>query len=166
MSGTVVGKQLNFGYPGTISRSVDAIVINRLSKGEITFGEPVVLNADNSISKFGESNVADDFVGVAVREVKQATEYATGKASYLDKERTDALVRGSVCVKINAGTATAGGKLHIRIKENSAIPDGVIGGFEAEADGLNTVELKGVRFTCGKIDSNKVAEITILERRI
>lgn len=166
MSGAVIGKELNFGYPGNVSRSIDAIITNRPSKGDIPFGTPVVLNGDNTVSSFNESNTSEDFVGIAIREVKQAINYNTSASGYLDKERTDVIVRGSVCIEVNNGTSAAGGKVYIRIKENPALPKGFVGGFEAEPDGLNTVELKGVRFTSGRVDANKVAEITILDRKM
>lgn len=164
MPGAVIGKQLNYGYVGSISRSIDAVVTNKLSKGKIPFGAPVVLNSDNTYSVFGETNTAADFVGIAVREVKQSTNYNSGTTEYEDKERTDVLSRGSICIKVNLGTPTANGKVYIRISKNDANPDGIVGGFEAEADDTHTIELSNVRFTTGKLDSNKVAEVTILSR--
>lgn len=164
MPGSTVGKKMNNGYPGGVSRNIDAIITNKISKGEIPFGAPVVLNADNSYSAFGKTNTAADFVGISVREVKQAINYNTSSSGYLDKERTDALNRGYICIKVNNGKPSPNGKVYIRIKENVSITDGVIGGFEAEADGTNTIELPNVRFTTGELDSNKVAEITILNR--
>lgn len=164
MPGSVIGKRLNYGYEGNVSRSIDAIITNKLSSGAIPFGHAVVLNEDDTISAFGEDHTADDFVGIAVREVKDAIDYQTSASGYLDKERTDILNRGYMTVKINHGTPKANGKVFIRIKENVAIPNGVIGGFEAEEDGLNTIELPGVRFVSTDVDANKIAEITILSR--
>lgn len=166
MPGVAIGKKLNYGYPGTISRSIDAVVENKLSTGEIDFGTPVVLNSDNTVSAFGASDTAADFVGIAVREVKQAISVDTSTSGYLDKERTDILTRGYMSIKVNAGTPTPNGKVYIRIVGNVAIPAGVIGGFEAAPDTTNTVELSGVRFTTGEVDANGVAEITILNRVI
>lgn len=164
MPGKVIGKRLNYGYEGNVSRSVDAVITNRLSKGAIPFGRPVILNEDNTVSAFVEESTADDFVGISVREVKEAIDYGTSASGYEDKERTDILNRGYMTVKINHGTPKANGKVHVRIKDNVSIPSGVIGGFEAEADELNTVELPGVRFVSKDLDANGVAEITILSR--
>lgn len=164
MPGAVIGKKLNYGYPGAISRSIDAVVTNRRSKGIIKFGAPVVLNSNNSYSAFSESNVATDFVGIAVREVKQSTNYLNGTSQYEDKERTDVLNRGSICIKVNIGNPTPNGKVYIRISQNEAKAKGVVGEFEAEADGAHTIELSNVRFTTGDLDSNGVAEVTILSR--
>lgn len=166
MPGTTIGKNLNYGYPGSVSRSIDAVITNKLSKGKIAFGVPVILNNDNTYSTFGATNTADDFVGIAVREVKQAISYNASSSGYLDKERTDALNRGYICIKVNNGTPTANGKVYIRIKANASIPNGVIGEFEAVEDGENTIELTNVRFTSGELDANKVAEVTILSRNM
>lgn len=164
MPGSVVGKRLNYGYAGAISRSIDAVVTNRRAKGKIKFGAPVVLNSDNTYSTFSKSNVADDFVGIAVREVKQSTNYINGTSQYEDKERTDVLNRGSICITVNVGNPTPNGKVYVRVSENEEKSNGIVGGFEAESDGVHTIELSNVRFATGNLDSNRVAEVTILSR--
>lgn len=176
MPGKAIGIELNLGYPGTVSRSVDAIITPKVIKSDVTsgketelpiaFGEPAVLNADNTYSRFGADSTVDTFAGVAVREIKQATDYYAASGEYLPNEVCDVLNRGSVTVLCNNGTPTAGGKVYIRIKENVAVPNGVIGQFEAEADGANTVEIPNLKWTTGKKDSNNVAEVTVLTRTI
>lgn len=165
MPGKVIQEKLNYGYPGSISRSNDAIVINRRVKDKpIPFGAPTIMNSDNSFSALGESHTADDFVGVAVREVKQTADYYNPTGVYYENEPADVITKGSVMVVINSGDPSARGKVYVRVAENESAPGGVIGGFEATADGDNTIELKNVIFTTGEMDSNKVAEITILTR--
>lgn len=165
-----IGTTLNIGYPGSFSRNADCIIANRVIKETDTagpaFGDPVILNSDNTYSKFGASNTPEQFVGVAVREVKQATDYIDqGNVVYRPGDPTDAILRGAVCVTVNNGTPTAGGTVYIRITANTSIPAGVVGGFEAVADGANTVALTNAVFTTGNMDSNHVAEITILSRK-
>lgn len=165
MPGQVIQKTLNYGYPGSVSRGNDTVIINRrVKEGEIAFGAPAILNPDNSLSAFGAGNTADDFIGVAVREVKQTTDYYSPTGKYLENEPADIITRGSVTVQVKVGTPTARGKVYIRVAANEAIPDGVVGGFEAAADGENTIQLKNVVFATGQMDANKVAEITILSR--
>jgi hypothetical protein len=165
MPGSSIGKILNLGYPGTISRQVDAIITNRPVSGDsVAFGDPVILNTDNTYSKFGASNVPADFAGIAIREVKQSTDYYPTTGSYSDGDPCDVISRGSVAVLCNVGTPTAGGKVYLRIVANEAIPAGVVGGFEAAADSTNTIELTNCKFTTGDLDTNKVAEISILTR--
>jgi len=168
MPGFAVGKALNLGYPGSVSRSADAIITNRLVREtdteNINFGDAVVLNSDNTYSKFGSGGTAATFAGIAVREVKQSTDYFAAQGFYRPGEPCDVIVRGSVTVFCNVGTPTAGGDVYVRVAENPAVPDGVVGGFEAAADGANTVKLPGVKWKTDKIDANKVAEVTILQR--
>lgn len=170
MPGTAIGITMNLGYPGNFSRNADCIIANRCVATDdevaINFGDAVILNDDDTYSRFGASNVASDFAGVAIREVKQATDYYKPAGSYLAGQACDALLRGSVCVIVRNGTPTSGGKVYIRIAENSAYPNGVIGGFEAAADGDKTILLPNVKFTTGNIDSNNISEITILTRNV
>ncbi|MDU4597183.1 MAG: hypothetical protein E6Y49_04380 [Clostridium sporogenes] len=176
MSGKAIGIELNLGYPGTVSRSVDTIITARKLQSNIqdgketafpvAFGEAVVLNSDNTYSKFGESNTSKDFVGIAVREVKQTIDYYSSAGAYLPNETMDVLNRGSITVNCNNGSPTAGGKVFIRIKENLSLPDGKVGQFEAIADGENTIEIPNLRWATNKLDKNSVAEVTILTRTI
>ena len=78
----------------------------------------------------------------------------------------DVLQRGSISVICNVGTPTAGGGVYVRVTANAAIPAGVIGGFEArsDTDDDKCIKLTNCKWTNGLIDSNKVAELTILER--
>jgi hypothetical protein len=174
MPGAAVGIELNLGYAGTVSRSVDTIITPRVVKSVVTsgvetepsilFGEPVVLNTDNTYSRFGTAGTTATFAGIAVREVKQATDYYAAAGSYLPGELMDVLERGNMTVKCNVGTPTAGGKVYIRILANGAIPLGVVGQFEAAADSTNTLEIPNLRWKTGKLDSNKISEVTILTR--
>jgi len=170
MPGKVIGKTMNIGYPGNFARNADCIIAARCVRLEdelaIRFGDAVILNEDDTYSRFGAENTAAEFIGVAVREVKQATDYYSPAGSYLPGQPCDVLLRGAVCVEVHNGTPKAGGKAYLRIAENAAYPNGVIGGFEAAADGANTLELLNVRFTTGNMDGNNVAEITILTRTV
>jgi hypothetical protein len=60
------------------------------------------------------------------------------------------------------GTPTAGGNVYIRVVANGG--NTIIGGFEATADSTNTILLTNAKWTTGKMDSNKCAEVTILSR--
>lgn len=168
MPGFAIGKSLNLGYPGNISRSSDAVISNRLVRStdtdNINFGDPVVLNADNTVSTFGATGTAATFLGIAVREVKQNTDYFTSQGFYSPGQPCDVAERGTLTVTCNVGTPTAGGAVYVRIAANAAFPNGVVGGFEATADGTNTIQLTNVKWKTGKLDANKVAEVTILTR--
>lgn len=168
MPGAAVGKALNFGYPGNVARSADAIITNRIVKSDsadIAFGDAAILNSDNTYSRFGASGTAAAFAGVAVREVKQSTVYGNNvSGSYKPLEPCDVIERGTVNVVCTVGTPTAGGDVYIRVTANGSIPDGVVGGFEAAADSTNTIKITNAKWKTGKLDGNRVAELTILAR--
>ena len=124
-----------------------------------------MVNSDGTVSKFGASNVAANFAGVAARRVKSATSYPNQSlAYYAPQELLDGVERGGVCVVCNVGTPTVGGDVYIRIAENAEIPAGVISGFEAAADSTNTIKLTNAKWGTTK-DSNGVTELIILTRQ-
>jgi hypothetical protein len=81
MPGSAIGIELNLGYPGTVSRSIDTVITPRVVKSVVTagnetepsilFGEPVILNSDNTYSRFGSSGTGATFAGIAVKEVSK-----------------------------------------------------------------------------------------------
>lgn len=168
MSGKAIGISMNYGFPGTYARTPDEIVTSRqLKKGSeaVPFGACLMANNDNTYSSVDEHFTAEKFGGVALRVVKQAISYTQqDETCYNPLDLVNALNRGAVVVNCNNGTPTAGGKVYVRIKENSSIVNGVVGGFEAAADGTNTVLLPNLQWTNGYVDANGVAEITILTR--
>lgn len=168
MSGKAIGISMNYGFPGTYARTPDDIVTSRQLKegsASVPFGACLMANDDNTYSPVGEGFTAAKFGGVALRVVKQAISYAQqAETAYNTLDMVNALNRGAVVVNCNNGTPTAGGAVYVRIKENASVVGGVVGGFEAAADGENTVLLTNVQWTNGYVDANGVAEITILTR--
>jgi len=117
----------------------------------------------------GGTMTAALFAGIAVEEVKTTGSFPSTPGvdvvgSYPQGDYADALNFGSIMVTINNGTPVSQAPLYLRISANAVVPNGVIGGFEAVADGVHTVELTGVVFTTGSMDSNNSAEITLLNR--
>ena len=168
MSGKAIGESFNLGYAGTVSRNNDNIIISKAVKSEeeILFGQALALEDDNTVRVVKEGDTSDKFIGIAVREVKQAINYYDNAGGYLANDNVDILTRGTITVKCNHGTPKAGENVYLRIKENSDIVNGIVGEFEAEADGENTILLENVKFTTGQIDNNNITEIVILTRNI
>ena len=168
MSGKAIGISMNYGFPGTYARTPDLITTSRQLKAgsaDVPFGACLQANDDNTYSPIGADFTADKFGGVALRVIKQAVAYDDqNHTAYHAKDMINALNRGAVVVTCNNGTPTAGGKVYVRIKKNTSVVDGVIGGFEAAADGENSILLPNVQWTNGYVDANGVAEITILTR--
>ena len=167
MPGSAIGIKLNNGYAGTVSRTADCVIQNRIAKGaDIAFGQAVILNADNTFSIVGENTVAADIAGIAVREVIQANTYnPQSNPNYVAGMPCDVLVRGQCTVKCKRGTPTAGGAVYVRIKKNVTYADANIGDFEASDDAGNVISVPNVEWTTGILDENKVAEVTVKTRQ-
>jgi hypothetical protein len=143
-----VGNISNEGYSLRSARQV-----NPTDTNSIAFGESLVLNSNNTYSSVktfiqgGGSVTPSSAVGLAASNVNinpaynvQGTEQSayssdfTPGGVYLPGQICDALVQGTINVVCNNGTPTAGGAVYLRTATDSAIPAGVIGGLEAEAD--------------------------------
>jgi hypothetical protein len=168
MPGYAIGKSMNYGFPGTFARTPDDVIMSRpvaSDSADIAFGAPVILNAGNTYTAGGSALTADNFAGVAVRIVQQATAYAAqDEGAYKANQAASVLERGNVMVTCNVGTPTAGGDVYIRTAANASIAAGVVGGFEAAADGDNTVKLTNAKWATGLMDGNNVAELCLLTR--
>lgn len=180
MPGSVIGNQMDFGYPGQASRHGDEVSRTRPVKAgteNIYFGSPVVINADGSCQLFGASNVAVDFGGIAMRKVKSAVVYPYQNFGYYrEKEPCDILERGGISAICAWGTPTVGGVVYVRIGVTEGTsPDGakigdlgaaaeVIPGEGGAADTVNTVALVDVVWSSG-MDARKVAELTMKTRQ-
>ena len=102
-------------------------------------------------------------MGVAVREVKSALNYLSQNVgSYAQYDAVPVIKRGCVNVLCTNGTPAVDGDVYLRITANASKPNCPVGGFEAAADGSNSVKLTNVKWK-GAADVNGVAEIRILE---
>lgn len=157
-----IGAAMPHGYAGSFARQPDMIVTTRPAGAELIFGAAVKYDAAGAVVPMGAGDAAATFVGVAAREVKSALNYLdqnTGR--YAAKEAVPVFQRGAVNVICQKGTPKLGGAVYIRIAANESFPTAAVGGFEAEADGANTVQLENCQWA-GPADASKVAELRIL----
>lgn len=164
MRGQVIGNSMTHGYAGDYARQPDMIVDTHPLGGAdaVKFGLPLVYNDDSKVIAFGAGNTAEEFVGIASREFKSATSYLSQSAGeYRPDEAVSVFKRGCINVLCNVGTPKLGGKVYIRTVKNETIPTGIVGGFEAQADDGNTVELANCEWH-GEKDTNGIAELRIL----
>jgi len=164
MPGFVIGKSLIKGFFGNVSRSIDAIIeasINKNVSAAIPFGAPVVLSSDGTgVIAWANTNTADDFAGIAVREVKTEKTYGSNVAEYAAGEVMDVLKRGSVIIKCTMdSTATTAPKKGASVYIRKAT-----GVFVAASESSDTVELSNVVWAQNGCDADGAAEITILKR--
>lgn len=165
MPGKTIGIMMSVGYAGTQSRTADAIIQNRIAAGTIAFGQAVVLTSANKWALVGNGTTAADVAGIAVREVVQANTFdPQSNPDYVANAPCDVLVRGNCTVKCQRGTPVAGAAVYVRIAANSTYPDAVVGGFEASADGSNTIQVSNIEWTTGVVDSDNNAEVTVKSR--
>lgn len=155
MPGKVIGKYLNKGYPGTVSRSPDTIITSfPCGEDDIKFGMPVVLD-DGKLVPFTDGHTADDFLGIAVRVAKQELSQQEDTC-YHEGEAVDVLTRGNISVTIKDGTPVTRHSVFVRPSDSA---------FLAEDDG-DSVELDGVVFSVSNLDARKVGEVAVLTRRV
>lgn len=165
MPGRVIGTSMSMGWAGTQSRSADAIIQNRIAFAPIAFGTAVKVTNNNQWAPVATGDTEADVAGVAVREVIQANTYdPQSNPDYVANVPCDVMVRGNCIVKCQRGTPIAGTAVYVRITANGSYKDAIVGGFEADADDVNTIQVTNIEWTTGVVDSNGCTEITIKTR--
>ena len=161
------------GWPGTVSRSVDDIIVSLKNTGgsEIPYGAPVFLdnNGDGVVGfTVNGSQTFEKFVGFAVRVPNKTPEtypagqdmnihYGSQQGAWKSGDVIEVLVRGSIVVAANNGFLN-GGKVYIRKNDGRLVPS-------AGADG-STVLLENVRVRCLQTAMNNSIEVVVTERNI
>lgn len=159
-----IGTNMPHGFAGSYARQPDMIVNTRPAGGaaQIIFGAALAYDGKGAVVPMGSGSTAEKFVGVAAREIKSALSYlAQDVGAYAPGEAVPVFMRGSINVKCQNGVPALGGKVYVRTAANESIPTAVVGGFEATADGANTVELTNCQWA-GPADASGIAELRIL----
>lgn len=161
MTNQVIGKSMFHGFAGDFSRQPDTIIDTHVAGGALAFGQGVVFSGDAVVTP-GSSATAADFGGIVLRETKSATNYlAQNVGSYVQYDAVPVLKRGCANVICQNGTPAFDGDVYLRVAANASLPNAVVGGFEAAADGANSVKLTNVKWK-GAADANGVAEVRIM----
>ena len=161
----VIGTTMTAGYAGSYARQPDMIVVTRPAGGSanIPFGAPLVYSGTDVV-QMGASATATQFVGVAGREIKSSLTYLEqSPGQYAPGDAVSVFERGSIQVFCQRGTPALGGAVYVRITASGSYETAVVGGFEAEADSSNTVQLTNCQWG-GPADANGIAELVILTR--
>lgn len=163
----VIGKTMTNGYAGSYSRQPDSVIDTHPLVGEnVAFGLGVVLDlsadAEGAVSLPKADSEATTFAGVAVREVKSAVNYLTQEpGQYTAGDAVPVIKRGCVNVHCQYGTPSYDTQVFLRVAANASIPNAVVGGFEAQADGANSIALTNCKWK-GTADANGIAEMRIM----
>ena len=171
--GKILSK-FDHGWPGTISRAVDDVVVSLKNAGnaDIPFGAPVFLTDDgDGVVGFitNGSQTFQRFVGFAVRipDKTPATypttqDMSTGliqnqQSVWKPGEVIEVLVRGCIVVKAFAGFS-AGGKVYIRKSDGMLVSS-------AGSEG-STLWLENVRIKRPQLGSGSSSEVVVTSRNI
>lgn len=161
-----IGTAMPHGFAGSYARQPDMIVDTRPAGGseQIAFGAALVYDGAGAVIPMGSGAGAEQFVGVAARELKSALNYLDQNAgAYAPREAVPVFMRGCVNVKCQNGVPRLGGAVYVRVAANAALPNAAVGGFEAAEDSTaaNTVKLANCQWA-GPADANGIAELRIL----
>lgn len=157
-----IGTAMPHGFAGSYARQPDMIINSRPAADTIVFGTPLKYDENGNVTAMGADDDGSAFVGVAAREVRSALTYLEQDAgAYSPNDAVAVFMRGAVNVQCQKGTPKLGGAVYVRVAENESYPGAGTGGFEAEADGSNTVLLTACRWG-GPADANGIAELRIL----
>lgn len=164
----IIGAEMHHGFAGSYARQPDMIVVSRPvgCKEPLPFGTALMYDANGAVVPMSGSGItADKFAGVAAREIRSALSYTDqNTGAYTEGDAASVFQRGSINVLCANGAPKRGGAVYVRLVKNVSKPNAPIGGFEAEADSANTVQLTGCQWG-GSADPNGVAELVILTRQ-
>ena len=155
-----IGLNMSHGFSGSYARQPDMIVNTAPLGGTeiIPFGTPLVRGENGAVLPMGTGNTGGQFIGVAGREVKSPAEFfSQSVGQYAPEEAVSVFQRGCINVKCQKGSPSIDGTVYVRVTASSNY---VVGGFEAEADGANTVALSNAQWN-GPADNHGVAELRI-----
>lgn len=182
MPGVAIGKSLNLGYAGKVSRNpgnkINARAVKSIIDGSgnetmavIPFGATVVTNPDNTYSLFGASGSGvsaatfANFGGIAVSEVKQSMSYGYGanvsSGQFEPNTPCDVLQVGTCTVFCKEGNPTANGLVYIVTVTGTTAAVGALVATATPAGGT-AVQLTNARWVSGKQDPSGIAEIVLL----
>lgn len=155
-----IGLNMSHGFAGSYARQPDMIVNTAPLGGTaiIPFGTPLVRGEGGAVIPMGTGNTGGQFIGVAGREVKSPAEFfSQSVGQYAPQEAVSVFQRGCINVKCQKGSPVIDGTVYVRVTASGNYD---VGGFEAEADGANTVALVNAQWG-GPADNNGVAELRI-----
>lgn len=142
--GNVFLYRMPSGIPGDVSRkSHSTIEAHPITGSFAAYGLFGKLDTNGNFAPLGSSDTS--VYGLLVRAYPvQSTTNTQGPAMPPTSGIQDVLRRGYMTVLCNAGTAKKGGAVFVRV--DAATVSKPIGGIEAVADGVNTIQLSNSIF--------------------
>ena len=112
-----IGAVMPHGQAGSYARQPDMIINTRPAGGEspINFGLAVVYDENKNVVLPTASSTADQFIGVASREINTALNYLEqGVGQYAPGDAVSVFQRGAINVKCQNGTPKVGADVYPR----------------------------------------------------
>lgn len=154
-----IGASMSHGFAGSYARQPDMIVNTSPAGGYLPFGTPLVRGDGGEVVAMGAGASGNEFIGVAGREIKTATEYnSQSVGTYSPGEAVSVFQRGCINVKCQRGTPTVDAPVYVRV---IASGNYVVGGYEAQEDGTNSVAIPNAMWA-SPVDANGIAEMRIV----
>ena len=142
------------GIAGDVSRkSHSTIEAHNTVAGFASFGVFGKLNAEGKFAPLATGDTAAQVYGLIVRSYPTQSESNTLASARPIVGFNDVLRRGYMTVKNNAGIAKTGAKVYVRVAAATDLKP--LGGVEAVADGVNTIEVNAI-FMCNADASGNV----------
>lgn len=154
-------KHFTNGFPGTVSRSLDNVIISMRngSGGVLNFGVPVFqYSGENTCEGFdSDDSTAAKFLGFTVRTGSKTPDtYGSSQAGFAVDDPVDVLVRGSVVVTMET-SATPGAPVYIRKSDGKLVTNP---GAEGSTLLIPNATVRTTR------DSSKTVEIVLTKRNL
>lgn len=160
MSGKTIGLNFNHGFAGSYARQPSMVINTKpnVASTPIPFGAPV-MQGTNGVQFPTASLTADNFVGVAARQIQTPDTYLgqNGAGEYVQNDAVPVFQQGRINVFVADGSPALYGDVYVRIVANGAKH---IGDFECSSDSTNNVKLTNCQWG-GTKDANGVAELVI-----
>lgn len=125
----------------------------------IEFGQVVKRAVDGNglpyATSIASGDTADDFYGIAYRDIVSQSQVAYGPYStsyiytYTAGQPVSVMRSGYICVPVQNGTPAVGGTVYMRVSASSSNANLPIGGIEATAEGATTVAIPNATFESG-----------------
>lgn len=157
--GQVLLYRMPAGIPGFVSRISESSVEPQILNSALpfpTYGVPGKI-VNNMFVPIAAGDTTANVYGFLTRPYPaNSSNEALGVATPPTSGMAGAMRRGYMSVQVNAGTASKGSQVYIRVA--AAAAGKPIGGVEAVADSTNTFALVGATFM-GAADANGFSEI-------
>ena len=122
-----IGRDMSHGFSGSYARQPDMIVTTAPLGGaeDIPFGMPLVRGQKGEVIPMGAGNTGNQFIGVAGREVKSASEfYSQNEGRYGPGEPVSVFQRGCINVRCRKGAPAVDGTVYVRVTASGGYQPG------------------------------------------